>query len=271
MITADSGSTNPSSSTGTRAARVQLVEPRGPVAQVDHDRLELEPLLGERDPHARAVRARRRVVQLHGSSPIIRAICSYSSAAGGSSAGRRRGAGDAPHLVAVGAGQPRDERRVRGERELVALRRARRSRSAPRGTRRPSGRARRAGSARRAACSSASATTTAPSRSDSSRAKRPCASRSRSSTGSAMRIQPFVGLRDVGRLEPRHELRERALDRTRVVGLHVRRRARLAGLRAPRAARSSASSGVAITARRPRSRAAARRRARLVRRAARRG
>ena len=62
---------------------------------------------------------------------------------------RRRRPRDPAHLVAVGAGEPRDERRVRLERELVALSRARRRRSARRGTRRPCGRARRGGSARR--------------------------------------------------------------------------------------------------------------------------
>ena len=71
MITADSGRTKPSSRIGTLAARVQVVDPRRPVAQVDLDRLVVEALLGEDDPDAGAVRARGRVVQLHGSSPII--------------------------------------------------------------------------------------------------------------------------------------------------------------------------------------------------------
>ena len=43
---------------------VQLVEPGGPVLEVDHDRLVRDALLGEGDPHAGAVRAARSVDQL---------------------------------------------------------------------------------------------------------------------------------------------------------------------------------------------------------------
>ena len=90
MITADSGNGRPSSSstTGTRPARVLLVEPGGPVGEVDLDGLELDPLLGEDDPDARGVGTACGVVERdHGCTPITVAICSYSSWAGGSSPG----------------------------------------------------------------------------------------------------------------------------------------------------------------------------------------
>src|SRR5207248_3009726 len=44
---------------------VELVDPRRPVGEVDLDRLEVEPLLREHDPHPRAVRTPRRVDQPH--------------------------------------------------------------------------------------------------------------------------------------------------------------------------------------------------------------
>ena len=72
--------------------------------------------------------------------------------------------------------------------------------------------------------SCASATVTAPSRSESSFANRPCASRSWSRIGSTTRIQ-LSEAATCGCLEPRHELGDRALDRDLVVGLHVRGRA----------------------------------------------
>ena len=69
----------------TAVGRVQLEQPLRTVAEVDLDRLVLDALLGESDPNTRAVRAPRRVDQLHPSSPISAAICSYRS--GGRSAG----------------------------------------------------------------------------------------------------------------------------------------------------------------------------------------
>src|SRR5262249_47662554 len=68
--------------------RVLLVQPRGPVGEVDLDGLELDALLGEHDPHSRGVGTARSVVERdHGCTPITVAICSYSSWAGGSSSG----------------------------------------------------------------------------------------------------------------------------------------------------------------------------------------
>src|SRR5262249_59914126 len=68
--------------------RVLLVQPRGPVGEVDLDGLELDALLGEHDPRSRGVGTARSVVQRdHGCTPITVAICSYSSWAGGSSPG----------------------------------------------------------------------------------------------------------------------------------------------------------------------------------------
>ncbi len=122
MITSDSGRTKPSSRTGTRPRRVQLEDPLRALVEVDLDALVLEPFLGERDAHAGAVRTARCVDQLHGSSPIRFAICAYRSAAGGSSAGDAAVRAMRRTSSSVGAGEPRDERRVRLERELVAVR-----------------------------------------------------------------------------------------------------------------------------------------------------
>ena len=71
------------------SGRVLLVDPRRPVVEVDLDGLELDALLREGDADARAVRTARRVVERerHGWTPKTSAICSYSSCAGGSSAG----------------------------------------------------------------------------------------------------------------------------------------------------------------------------------------
>ena len=70
------------------AGRILLVQPRGPVREVDLHRLVGEAFLREHDPHARAERAARGVVQRdHASSPRTSAICAYSSRAGGSSPG----------------------------------------------------------------------------------------------------------------------------------------------------------------------------------------
>src|SRR4029077_9341236 len=70
------------------AGRVLSVDPGRPVVEIDLDRLELDALLAEDDPHPRAIGAARRVVQRdHASTPMIPAIRSYSSCAGGSSAG----------------------------------------------------------------------------------------------------------------------------------------------------------------------------------------
>ncbi len=126
MITSDSGSTKPSSRTGTR--------PRAGSARISQ--------AGGRSGRPRRSRGRR---------PSRRARCARARSTGSGErrsasrlephqlrdllvelvrrrqvGGRLRGPRDAPHLVAVGAGQARDERRVRSERELVALRRARR-------------------------------------------------------------------------------------------------------------------------------------------------
>ena len=103
---------------------------------------------------------------------------------------------------------------------------------------------------------------TAPSRSESSLAKRPCASRSRSSTGSATRIQLSV-VRDLRRLEPRDELRDRALDREprrRSARASTARDSPVVVARQPRFERGRAACAIELRTR-PRSRAAARRRA----------
>src|SRR5579875_374570 len=81
MITAGSGSAHPSS-------RVLLVQPGGPVLEVDLDHLHLDPLLGQNDADAGAVGAASGVVERdHGSTPSTAASWAYSSFAGGSSAG----------------------------------------------------------------------------------------------------------------------------------------------------------------------------------------
>ena len=71
---------------GDAAGRVLLVDPTWPVGEVDLDGLVRDALLREHDPHARAVRAARGVVERdHACRPISSAICAYSSGAGGSS------------------------------------------------------------------------------------------------------------------------------------------------------------------------------------------
>src|SRR5579872_982663 len=94
---------------GNAPGRVLLVDPPWPIVEVDLDRLEFDVLLGEDDAHARAVRTARRVVQRqHQATPSTDAICSYSSCAGGSSAGvaavravSRTRCGSAPVSLAV--------------------------------------------------------------------------------------------------------------------------------------------------------------------------
>ena len=125
MITADSGNGGPPSSsiTGHASGRVLLVEPGGPVGEVDLHGLELDPLLGEDDPDPRDIGTARGVVERdHGCTPITVAICSYSSWAGGSSAGEAAVRATSRTLPRVGAGQPPDDRRVRAERVGVARR-----------------------------------------------------------------------------------------------------------------------------------------------------
>jgi len=57
--------------------RVLLVQPRGTIGEVDLDHVELDALLGEDDPDARAVRAARSVVERHhGWTPMTAASCS---------------------------------------------------------------------------------------------------------------------------------------------------------------------------------------------------
>ena len=113
---------------------------------------------------------------------------------------------------------------------------------------------------------------TAPSRSESSCANRPCASRSSSRIGSATRIQ-LSERPHLGRLEPRHELRDRALrprPRRRSARASSRAARPTGTLGEPRLERRRAGSPSRATRRR--TRAAARpRRARLVRRRGRRG
>ncbi len=250
----------PSSSTGTRPrGGFSSIDPARAVTQVDLDRLVVDALLGERDPRTRAVRAASSVDQLHGSSPISRAICSNSSAAGGSSAGvaavramRRTSSREAP---------VRPRRRASGWRRarVRRLSGARRTRSAPTGTRRPSGRARRCRK-RTTSPSSASAIVTAPSRSESSRAKRPCASRSRSKhrVGDA---DPAVVGANVGVLEPGDELRRRRARRDTSSSLCTWVIARASpASSAPRAARRALERGRHGSTRTPRSRDATRRR-----------
>src|SRR5262249_1867980 len=77
---------------GDAPERVLLVDPRRPVVEVDLHGLVLDPLLGERDPHARAVRTAIGVVErdhrsILASRFITSAICASSSRAGGSSDG----------------------------------------------------------------------------------------------------------------------------------------------------------------------------------------
>ena len=70
------------------SGRVLLVEPGGPVGEVDLDGLVLDALLGEDDPDPRDIGTACGVVERdHGCTPITVAICSYSSWAGGSSPG----------------------------------------------------------------------------------------------------------------------------------------------------------------------------------------
>ncbi len=56
--------------------RVQLAQPLRAIGEIDQRHVVLDALLGERDADARAVRAARRVDQIHPSSPISAAICS---------------------------------------------------------------------------------------------------------------------------------------------------------------------------------------------------
>ena len=59
------------------AGRIQLVDPRGPVAKIDRDHLMLDALLREHDSDARAVRTTVGVVERdHGASPMTSATCS---------------------------------------------------------------------------------------------------------------------------------------------------------------------------------------------------
>ncbi len=193
MITSDSGSTKPFSRTGTRPAeRVQLEQPRGAIGEVDLDPLEVDALLGDRDANARAVRTAGCVVELHGSSPISRArslvqLRRRRQLAGrlGRSArpaarrpGRRRSAvTTSVGLAASASSSPVGSAAVEaGHRQVLVDHPA----------------ALVEAEANDLAVSSASAIVTAPSRSDSSCAKRPCASRSSSRTGSAIRIQLSV-------------------------------------------------------------------------------
>ena len=247
MITADSGRTKPSSRIGTRPRRVQLVDPRRPVAQVDLDRLVARAAFSASTSRTRAQYGHAAAsYEPHGSSPIVRATASYSSSARRQVGGRRRRAHHRLHHVAVGAGQARDERRVRLQRELVALRQlaverrhgevlvdhaaalveaeahdAPRARARARRPRRRGGRRGRARSAH-------------------------CASRSSSKSASLIRDPAARRAARPRRLQPRHELRDRALDRRVVVALDVNRGARRRRPACPRAGRSSSSSGVAI-------------------------
>ena len=202
-ITADSGSTQPSSSsTGTLPTGFFSYSQAGRSAQVDLDRVVRDALLGEHDPHPRAVRAAGGVEERERrprSSPGSRASPSRARrprarsrprsprgapARGGSSAGRRGRAGDRADAGRVGAGQPRDDARVRGERDHVAGR----QRPVVLGHREvlvddaaglEAGR-----SGRPASCSTPSASTTAPVRSESSVASRRSIDGSRSQTSS---------------------------------------------------------------------------------------
>ena len=132
------------------ADRVHLVQPGRPVGEVDLDGFVRDPLLGQDDPHAGAVRTASGVVEGdHGpasprsapSSPIAAAIDSSSSCAGGSSAGdaavraaARTAAGSAPVSRATTRGSPPARSRPR--------RPAARSTRGRRGTRRRLGRPR---------------------------------------------------------------------------------------------------------------------------------
>ena len=260
MITADSGSTKPSSRIGTLPSAFRLVDPGRPVAEVDLDRLERRcPSRRGRAGRGRRYGQRGASTSLTARAPSSRAICSYSSC-GRRQLGRRRAPCARPARTSSRSAPVSRATSVGFalERELVALRQRAVERrhgevlvdhaaalveaeadDAPRARARARRRRRRA--ARRAPARGA------PAR----RGRRRAAGRRSGSSRSPSAV-------DLRRLEPRHELRERALDREAVVALDVgRRRAtarsarRRAGARARRAASPS-------RARPPRSRAAAR-------------
>src|SRR5947209_1382155 len=139
--------------------------------------------------------------------------------------GRSRRARDALHLVTIGAGEPRDQRRVRGERELVALRDlavVHRHREVlvdhPSALVEPE---------------ADDLTFECECDGHGAQSLRQLARKTpvRFTVAVEQRVSdadPALARVHLGRLEPRDELGDRAADRRLVVGLHVRRRARLA-------------------------------------------
>ena len=246
------------------AERVLLVQPRGPVAEVDLDGLVLDPLLGEDDAHAGAVRAAGGVVERqHGGFSLPRAPRPAARAAPPPAGARRprravratarRRSGSAPVSRCATVGFAPSATTSPGGKGPEVLRERtrtrRRSRRDPRGC-----------SGRRRASSIPSVSTMLSIASESSRPSR------RSAFGSSLQSCVVDAGPAVHRLlhrrrrrapDPRQVLRDRPLDGVVVVGLDVggaattAGRRRRAGPRRPRAARPSSTSSA-------RSRAAAR-------------